>query len=98
MAGNVHATANPDGAVHQSGVNSRDAMPQVGDLIITAARDLEREQRGATVDTARTIPGNFAAGSGAGSTRRLFAYLRALFFTTKDKYKGPDCGFSTSTM
>jgi PAS domain S-box-containing protein len=78
-------------------VNSRDAMPQGGTLIIgTGCRELEQtdQDRGTSV-----IPGRYAElsaqDSGCGIAKADLAHIFEPFFTTKDKDKGTGLGLST---
>src|SRR5258705_3589045 len=78
-------------------VNSGDAMPQGGKLIIsTAARDLE----GATSGEQRAVlPGRYVEigvrDTGCGIDKETVRHIFEPFFTTKDKDKGTGLGLST---
>jgi len=78
-------------------VNSRDAMPQGGKLIIgTGSREVEgtEPERDASV-----VPGRYAEisvrDSGCGIEKAALQHIFEPFFTTKDKDKGTGLGLST---
>jgi PAS domain S-box-containing protein len=78
-------------------VNSRDAMPQGGKLIITTgAGDLERGGNGGQPSF---VPGQYAEisvqDSGSGIDAETIKHVFEPFFTTKDKDKGTGLGLST---
>jgi len=78
-------------------VNSRDAMPQGGKLIIsTRARELERDSNGGQL---AVIPGRYSEicvqDSGSGIDPETVRHIFEPFFTTKDKDKGTGLGLST---
>jgi PAS domain S-box-containing protein len=78
-------------------VNSRDAMPQGGKLIIsTATRELEGDESGEQLSV---VPGRYAEicvrDSGCGIDKETVRHIFEPFFTTKDKDKGTGLGLST---
>jgi PAS domain S-box-containing protein len=78
-------------------VNSRDAMPQGGKLIIsTSARELEHD---ANKGQLAVVPGRYAEicvqDSGCGISAETVRHIFEPFFTTKDKDKGTGLGLST---
>jgi C4-dicarboxylate-specific signal transduction histidine kinase len=97
-AGNVNADPiQMEQVLINLAVNSRDAMPQGGKLIIsTAARDLERDASG---EQPAILPGRYAEicvqDSGCGIDKETVRYIFEPFFTTKDKDKGTGLGLST---
>jgi PAS domain S-box-containing protein len=97
-AGNVNADPiQMEQVLINLAVNSRDAMPQGGKLIIsTAARDLERDASG---EQPAILPGRYAEicvqDSGCGIDKETIRHIFEPFFTTKDKDKGTGLGLST---
>jgi len=97
-AGNVNADPiQMEQVLINLAVNSRDAMPQGGKLIIsTAARDLESDTRG---EQPAVLPGRYAEicvrDSGCGIDKETVRHIVEPFFTTKDKDKGTGLGLST---
>jgi PAS domain S-box-containing protein len=97
-AGNVNADPiQMEQVLINLAVNSRDAMPQGGKLIIsTAARDLESDTSG---EQPAVLPGRYAEicvrDSGCGIDKETLRHIFEPFFTTKDKDKGTGLGLST---
>jgi len=97
-AGNVNADPiQMEQVLINLAVNSRDAMPQGGKLIIsTAARDLEGDTSG---EQPAVLPGRYAEicvrDSGCGIDKETVRHIFEPFFTTKDKDKGTGLGLST---
>ena len=97
-AGNVNADPiQMEQVLINLAVNSRDAMPQGGKLIIsTAARDLEGDTSG---EQPAVLPGRYAEicvrDSGCGIDKETLRHIFEPFFTTKDKDKGTGLGLST---
>jgi PAS domain S-box-containing protein len=97
-AGNVNADPiQMEQVIINLAVNSRDAMPQGGKLIIsTAARDLESDTSG---ERPAVLPGRYAEicvrDSGSGIDKETLRHIFEPFFTTKDKDKGTGLGLST---
>jgi two-component system cell cycle sensor histidine kinase/response regulator CckA len=98
-AGNVNADPiQMEQVLINLAVNSRDAMPQGGKLIIsTAARELERDENGE--QQLALVPGRYAEicvrDSGCGIDKETVRHIFEPFFTTKDKDKGTGLGLST---
>jgi PAS domain S-box-containing protein len=97
-AGNVNADPiQMEQVLINLAVNSRDAMPQGGTLIIsTAARDLESDPSG---EELAVVPGRYAEvcvrDSGCGIDKETVRHIFEPFFTTKDKDRGTGLGLST---
>ena len=98
-AGNVNADPiQMEQVLINLAVNSRDAMPRGGKLIIsTAARELERDENGE--QQLAVVPGRYAEicvrDSGCGIDKETVRHIFEPFFTTKDKDKGTGLGLST---